>query len=174
MKKHIRLLLLACLCLCLFLPAHAQNTTDKSYLVPKYITAEEENLPVYDGQLAEFLRKASSDAYAVYDGKLPSHLVSAGFTDYVYSYHTDESVFYEVLNSDDQLVRMTIPLKTHFVTASTRVTVGDRTHNIVVISFQGTVLEELPLLTDLMVFDAAGFHAGFISAAQAVLISLHI
>jgi len=167
MRKYIWFLPLVCLCLALIMPAHAQSATEKSYLIPKYITADEENRPIYDGQLAEFLRKASSDAYAVYDGKLPSHLVSAGFTDYVYSYHTDESVFYEVLNSDDQLVRMTIPLETHFVTASTQVTVGDRTHNIVVISFQGTVLEELPLLTDLMVFDAFGFHAGFISAAQA-------
>jgi len=167
MRKYIWFLPLVCLCLALIMPAHAQSATEKSYLIPKYITADEENRPIYDGQLAEFLRKASSDAYAVYDGKLPSNLVSTGFTDYVYSYHTDESVFYEMLGSDDKLVRVAIPLKTHFVTASTRVTVGGRTHNIVIISFQGTVLEELPLLTDLMVFDALGFHAGFISAAQA-------
>lgn len=167
MRKACVALLLICLCLCMMAPVQAQDATGESFLIPKYITAEEENLPVYDGQLAEFLRKASCDAYSIYKTEAAANLEAAGFKDIDWSYHRDESVFYEVLNSDDELVRMTIPLETHFVTGSKQVKVGDRTHNVVVIAFQGTVMEELPLLTDLMVFDAFGFHAGFISAAQA-------
>jgi len=163
--KHFLLILV--LFSCISIHASASEPLQESYLVPKFISADDNVYPIYDAELAEFMRRASNDAYSIYKGNGTPNLTASGFSHVSHSYAVDESVMEEVWNSDDELVRFAIPLETHFITSAKQVRIGGETHKVVVIAFQGTLLREpLSLISDALLFDVAGFHAGFISCAQ--------
>ncbi len=169
-------LLLICL-LCLTCAGAASPAEDAAYLEPKFIRCVPDNadsaqlFPAYDPDLITFLHSAAGKAYRVNRGdagseaELAADLAALGFSDCAVMQANSDGVTYNETDADGSYKVKNAIMQSNFFTASRTFTVGGAEKKVVLISIRGSV--DIPdYVTDAMIGDDDGFHAGFYRAAQ--------
>lgn len=167
MRKYAGFLLFACLLMCLMIPVHAADAeTVPMYLEPKFLTADGEYYPLYDTELADFLRRASSAAYDVGDNSGDHDLdLYPAFGNLQMFSVDDYSIQVTKTNTDGEEVTAQLHLTCHFLTAAKQFTVNGQEKNVVLVSFRGTAGLTDGII-DALITDNDGFHLGFLGCAD--------
>ncbi len=167
MRKCAGFLLFACLLTCLVMPAHAADTeTVPTYLEPKFLMADGGYYPLYDTELAELLRRASSAAYDVGDNSGDHDLdLYPAFGNLQMFSVDDYSIEVTKTGTDGEELTSQLHLTCNFLTAAKQFTVNGQEKKVVLVSFRGTA-GVIDGVIDALIADNDGFHLGFLGCAD--------
>lgn len=163
MKRFSLLILILLTAVLSAVPAYAADE-ECLFLEPRFLDIEGDLYPVYDTELAEFLRVAAAEAYAVDEGEDGKIDLDVTFSDVQQFSVTDESVSY-TKETEEGTEESKLALQVNFYTGAKSFTVNGKERHVVLVSFRGThSLRDV--LTDAKIWDENGFHKGFYGCAK--------
>lgn len=146
--------------------AVAAEDNEYAYLEPKYINAEGQLAPIYDTELASFLRKASAEAYDVGEGDSNGGLGLHPVFGNIQLFSVDDySISISKTGPEGEELHSQLRLTCKFLTAAKQFTVNGEEKNVVLVSFRGSA-DLVDWVTDALIADNDGFHLGFLGCAD--------
>ena len=180
--KKLTTLLLALFVLSALCPVSAKAALDEAYLEPKFLEYAPDQqasqaFPVYEPQLISLLRTAAAEAYNVNrddlgrEADLICNMGALGFTDCTSLTVDGEGVTYHPTDASFDEETKPVVLVCSLFTAVRKFTVDGVEKKALLISIRGTV-PGIDLVTDALIGDEHGFHAGFYNSASKAYLGL--
>lgn len=182
--KKLMTLLLALFLFSTLCPVSAQAAAwDEAYLEPKFLEYAPDQqasqaFPVYEPQLISLLRTAAAEAYNVNrddlgrEAELIRNMGALGFTDCTSLTVDGGGVTYHPTDASFEEETKPVVLVCSLFTAVRKFTVDGAEKKLLLISIRGTV-PGIDLVTDALIGDEHGFHAGFYNSAYKAYLGLH-